>query len=175
MIINEIKGQPGNSTPVLYIFCDDKGQTAEYLAGSLLKQLVQCDAPYASNICEELYKKHTKEETQLSLTEIFSSLQKVLKSVKGCYIILDAFDENKSQAKKIITEILNKLVQCHLLITSRYQRTIEISTAHDYSMRAENVDVERYLEEQLSQNRITRNQELRQRIIKEILNKVDGV
>lgn len=114
------------NTPVIFIYLnhkDSRDQSLLNLVGSLLKQLIQYQAPAApQERVKRLWEAAKKQDTRPNLDDLLPVFRSVLKSFMKVYIVVDAFDECLEEATRSeLLELLQDLceVNVSLMVTSR--------------------------------------------------------
>lgn len=172
------------SQAVAYVFCNYKTQEeqdASSLLAAILKQLVHV-RPFTVQCIERLHEKHAKWGTRPSLDEIYSALHDVLAHCPSAYIVIDALDECRNDARG---EFLAKLQELQgerdvrLMATSRLIPHVEdaFKGAHRLEVLATREDVKRFVAGQVCRLPICirRNVALQNMMQEKIVEAVDGM
>jgi ankyrin repeat domain-containing protein 50 len=108
-------------TAIVFAYCryTDQCSVTDILA-SFVKQLVQDHPSVVVPIIEPVYKDHQRKETRLSERELQELVQRLLKSFKKTYIIIDALDELPDNTRSNLPMVLSlRASRATLLVTSR--------------------------------------------------------
>ena len=174
------------TTGIAYIYCNFRRQheqKPEDLLSSLLKQLMWGQASMPESMMT-LYERHSRKQTQPSLSEVAAVLHSVVANYPRSFIVIDALDEcqiSDGSRKKFLTEIsrLQRQTQANLFVTSRYIPEIENEFEGSVSVeiRASVNDVQGYLEGHITQlpSFVSRNINLQEEIVTGIAQVVDGM
>lgn len=98
IVINYLQARfQHQNTPVIFIYLgykDSRDQGLPNLVGSLLKQLLQYQAPAVPPECvKQLWEVANKQDTRPNLEDLLKALPLVLKLFERVYIVADALDE----------------------------------------------------------------------------------
>jgi Cdc6-like AAA superfamily ATPase len=175
---------PIHKTGIAFLYCSYKRREEQKdvdLLSALLKQLVQEQSLIPKPV-KELYDYHSKRKTRPSFDEVSKSLCSIIESYSQVFIVVDALDEcNDNTCTKLLSEIRNLQTRSNtkLMATSRFSSTIMQNFKEDIKLeiRADDEDVERYLESQMSRLRsfVTKSPTLPQLIKTSITKAVDGM
>jgi Cdc6-like AAA superfamily ATPase len=180
-----VEYQNDASVGVAYLYCNFRRQDEQTLAelvSSLLKQLVQGQLSMPESV-KGLYERH-KDRARPSFDEIMKVFYAVVADFSRTFIVIDALDECQV-AEGVRSKLLSELfrLQAHtganLFATSRFIPDIEKEFKGSMSLeiRANNEDVQRYLEGHMSRlpSFVSRNPDLKEEIKSEIIKAVDGM
>lgn len=171
---------------VAYLYCNYKRrdeQKAVNLLAAILKQLVQKRPPLSDHIVA-LHELHAKQGTRPSFDDLSKSLRSVLGNYSQVFMIVDALDECTDvddTRNTLLSEIRNLQTQIDLRLMSTSRPIKNITQAFEgdlhLEIRANNEDVERYLEGQISRRPscILRKPHLQQLVKRNIVEAVDGM
>ena len=178
---------PGSTPLVAWIYCDynDKAsQSVSRFLGSLLRQILDC-VPNVPDSVHDLYYKHGKGQSPMTLAETISTIQDVLKSRPRSFLIIDALDECTElhdTRESLVKELIALTPTVSLLATSRPIVSIERLFDGDPKIRLspDRADVEKYVEQRLaSENKLKRilqaDEALGQLIKDTLVDKSDGM
>jgi hypothetical protein len=188
IIINELytKFQNDASVGIAYIYCNFRQKHEQKpidLLTSLLKQLIQ-GLPSVPQSIQRLYEQHQHRRTRPLIDEISQALQSIVHDYSKAFIIIDALDEcqvSHGGRKRLLTELfsLQTKTAANLFVTSRFIPEIEkeFNGSPSLEIRANNDDVQRYLNGQMTRLRpfVSRNLTLQEEIKNEITKAVDGM
>lgn len=142
---------------IAFLYCDYNDQliqTAEALIGSLAKQLVLRYPDVPDNL-KVLYNNRS-EGGQTPTLPTLSDCIKLLESQLDCYstiyLVIDALDECKHEARtELCSQLQNLPKNVHLLIMSRPNPELEsqINPSVQLEIRADGKDIEVYLEDRI--------------------------
>jgi Cdc6-like AAA superfamily ATPase len=176
----------GKNISTAYIYCNYRSQleqTSVNLLASLLKQLLQRGSFISDNV-KNLYERHINTKSRPTLDEVSTALHSEIGRYIRVHIIVDALDEcaDDDGTRKLLLYRL-RLLQANsalnLMVTSRFIPKIqqEFQSALQLEIRASDQDVQRYLEGQMYRlaSCVTKNVNLQDKIINEIINTVDGM
>lgn len=162
--INDIcKTHEGNADVCCgYVYCDDQSrdvQTARAIVSSLLRQLSQrgkTPQQFPQPV-QKLYQQCTKSHRQPTYTELFETLQSVIKDHRRVFLIFDALDECHPEEEyqyRLLEAIsaLSDLPNVSILATSRPIPLVEDSLSGNVNMVvfAHDEDVRRYVHRRIS-------------------------
>lgn len=147
-----------DSIGVAYIYCNYKTkevQDTSHMLAAILKQLVQAQ-PQLLEPIKRLHARHYMRGTNLSVNELFSTLNDTLARYSTTYIVVDALDEcqNSEGTRRQFLARLDELQanwDVRLLFTSRFIPEIAngLQNATKIEIKTSRGDVERYLAGQL--------------------------
>ena len=178
--------QNDDNIGISYIYCDFRRtceQNADGLLASLLKQLCQSKSSLPESV-QDLYTRHKIGRTWPSCDEISKTLQLVAKSYTKTFVIVDALDECQASdgcRQAFLSELfsLQHVCAANIFATSRFvpEITSKFSTSMCLEIQARKEDVQRYLEAHITElpSVVQKNQELREDIVTEISEAVDGM
>lgn len=173
-------------TGIAFLYCNYKRQEEQKavdLLAALLKQLVQCQQTTPQPL-KTLYNCHVQRRSRPSFEEIAEVLRSVVSGYTRVYVVVDALDEcldTLGSHSAILAElrILQAEADVRLLATSRCHSNIlqEFKAETFLEIRANNTDVERYLESHISRLSlcVQDNHTLQQTIKEDITRAVDGM
>lgn len=171
---------------IAYIYCTYRNrqeQTPIRLLASILKQLLQ-ERRVIPGALKELYEQHVHKNTFPTLGDVSKVLQSEMSRYSKVFIVADALDEcaDDDSAGEILLSELNALLAVSatsLMVTSRPILKIaqKFQDALQLEIRASDVDVQKYLEGQMSRlaSCVIRNTNLQETIKSHILKAVDGM
>ncbi|KAK0219070.1 hypothetical protein IW262DRAFT_1076464 [Armillaria fumosa] len=169
---------------VFCIFCDYRAtdQKPITIIRSLLKQLIQACLGLTDGI-QAFYDKWCHGGMPPSLEDITSLLLAELKSYDRVYIILDALDElNDDGCRKGLVDVLKALGdQIRVLVTSRYLDMMRslFETATIMEIRAHDADLDKCVMAGLTDGHLptllSKDESLRERVCKTVVEKADGM
>ncbi|CAI7653171.1 unnamed protein product [Penicillium crustosum] len=180
------KFQNDSSVGIAYLYCTFKQQQEQgpvHLMTNILKQLAM-GQPTLPPALKDLYYRHKGRQARPSLSEISSTLHEVAATYSKTFIIIDALDECQivqNDLDVFIREIFGfqAVVKANILATSRFIQYIEskFQKATRIEIRADETDVERYLQGKLQDCQFlsSQNASLRERIKHAIAKAVDGM
>lgn len=175
--------QNEESVGIAYIYCNFNRQTEqsiEALMSNLLKQLSRSRSPLSESV-RNMYNRHVSKRTQPSLQEITSALVSVVSLYSRVFVIVDALDECQTSdcTSRLITELLSLQAAggVNLFATSRFipQITERFTRNAVLEIRANDNDVQSYLEGRISQSASKILRQHSEEIKAEITNAVDGM
>ena len=176
----------GNDIAVAYIYCNykaDQDQTTTALPAAVLKQLVQF-RPITDKAVQQLYNRHTNQQTRPSLKEIRDTLCIVLTRFSCTYVVVDALDEcpNHNGTRHQFLAELCKLqtdTDLRLMFTSRAISEIEneFGKALTLEVRASPEDVGKYVSSRIDQlsNCIRDDDALQKLVLEKISETANGM
>lgn len=147
------------SIGIAYIYCDFQRQRyqqkPEDLLASLLKQLATDQSSIPDSV-KSLYNQHKDKRTRPSLDDILKNLCSIMTTYSRVYILVDALDEcNSSDRSRFLANIfdLQAKTGAKFFATSRPIPDIvkEFSGSLSREILASNEDVQRYLDDHMSQ------------------------
>ena len=169
---------------VAYIYCNYKtqaNQTANYLAATLLKQLIQ-ERPFVAEPVASLYDRHADRGTRPSLEEILNALQAVVSNYSKVYVVVDALDECLNHDRTQLLAMLRNLQSkgnLSLMATSRFIPEVvqNFNLSPMLEVRASASDVKRFVAGQiyLFSGFVQRDSKLQNAIQDGISTAVDGM
>jgi AAA domain len=169
---------------VAYIYCNYKtqaNQTANYLAATLLKKLIQ-ERPSVAEPVGSLYDRHAHRGTRPSLEEILNALQAVVSNYSKVYVVVDALDECLNHDRTQLLAMLRKLQSkgnLSLMATSRFIPEVvqNFNLSPMLEVRASTPDVKRFVAGQiyLLSGFVQRDSKLQNAIQDGISTAVDGM
>jgi hypothetical protein len=167
-----------------YIYCSFQQQDVQKidnLMASLLKQLAQGQSSLPDSV-KDLYDRHKVKLTRPSLDEISRSLQSVAVLYSRVFIVVDALDEcqvSDSCRSRFLSEIFDLQVICgtNIFATSRFipKITEKFNRSTLLEIRAQDEDVQKYLDGRISQSESKILKTYREEIKAEITKAVDGM
>lgn len=149
------------------------------LLASLWRQLVFRKP--ISSLVHQLYEKHYEPRTRPSLVEDQAALCAVIADYSKVFILVDALDEYPEAQRDVFLRLLSTLGPgTNLLVTSRSHITIDHVTVFEtLEIRAREVDIRRYLQEQMKSSRLSKHirnsPDLRETIETTIVQRSDGM
>jgi Cdc6-like AAA superfamily ATPase len=158
-------------------------QSIEGLFAALTKQLLQLQ-PATIAPMRDMYDSHQRQGSRPSPEELLKVLKSVCFMYTAVYIIVDALDEcsNGDGARDQLIDELCQLqisTSCHLLYTSsQIPEVMEKFQPHSVlDIRANEEDVRRFLIGQIPRlpNCIRQDEQLKQEVLKQIAQKIDGM
>jgi len=133
------------------------------LIASVVQQLIQRRTVMPEEL-NRLHKAHIHERTRPSLKECFDLLQSQVLLFTKTFVVIDALDElpeSNGTRARLIAEIQKLRPTVHLLVTSRYDASIEsifqTEDAARIEILARDEDVKGYLESRIEHGRLKRN------------------
>lgn len=153
-----------------YIYFDYKaqqGQSGNYIAGTLLKQLVS-QSTYIPADLESLYDESVSTASPINMTALIQFLTSLSKEFR-IYTVFDAMDECSEDHQQDILSLLSSLAQSgyRILLSSRPHLHIlrdQLGTLSTLTISADETDLECYAKARLIAER-NRNEELESRCI----------
>ena len=147
-----------------------------------MQQLVQ-RKPVVSDEIASLYHSHIKERTRPTLSKWSELLQSEVRRFSKVFIVVDALDEClESTRDNFLVEIRRLQPSIHLLVTSRYNATIECESdkAARVEIRANDEDVKRYLKDRIERecqlvHQVRKDPSLQELIINTIVENSKGM
>lgn len=169
---------------IAYLYCNYNRHTEQKsteLLMSLLKQYVQ-ELPCVPDRIKYLYRRYQDKRVGLSFDEILEALHSVVCQFARAFIIIDALDECRQEARAILLpEIFRLQTESGANIFATSRPIPEIKEAFKGSMflqiHAIDEDVRRYVEGHMPRlpSFVSRNPDLQQIIKTEISRAVDGM
>ncbi|KAI9773768.1 MAG: hypothetical protein M1839_002001 [Geoglossum umbratile] len=170
---------------VAYIYGNykEQNQTAVNLIGCLLRQLVQLKPDIPDDIAS-IYRHHVRKQTRLWLAEYSNLLQLQVRRFSKVYFVIDALDEYSENdgIRGFLPEVLKLLPDIHLLVTSRYNASIEFALegVDRLEIRASDEDIRCYLNARIKAHPqfarfTTADSTLQNTILDTIIQKADGM
>ena len=169
--------QNNNDVGIAYLFCDIKvqDQKPEDLLANLSKQLVK-EGSVPDNVMD-LFNRCKAKRKPPSLEEISKVLSSVISSYSRVFIVVDALDECQAKCRMKFLERLSPQTETEVNIFATSRFIPEVVKAFEgkasLEIRASKEDVEKYLDENLSQ--LQRSKSLQNEIKAEIGKAVDGM
>lgn len=173
-----------SSCGVAFVYCNYKAreeQDAPRMLAALLKQLVQGRVSAIKPV-EQLHQRHADRGTKPSLNEIYSALRDVLAHYPCVYIVVDALDECRDEARRQLLAKLRDLEagqDVRLMATSRFIPDIEdlFKKALRLEVQASREDVKRFVAGQIYRlpGCIQRNAALQEMVQEKIVEAADGM
>ena len=174
------------SNGVAFVYCSyttpvDKHANA--VLSALLRQLVQLRPSIPEHVLR-LYEDKSKQRSKLSSTEVFSTLQSVLKDYSKVYVVVDALDEcmDEKGTRPQLLERLHSLqseADLRLMITSRFTTEVEkeFGQVPKLEVRASDEDVKRFVAGQIYRlpKCIRRDEDLQSSVRDKIADAADGM
>ncbi|KAI9854336.1 MAG: hypothetical protein M1813_001290 [Trichoglossum hirsutum] len=188
IVVDDLIRRPQNNPNIgiAYLYCNfrqQEEQKAEDLLASLLKQLSQGQSSLPDSV-RALYAQHKQKRTRPLFDEIARALQFVATIYSRVFIVIDALDEcqvTDGCRSRFLSEIFNLQVKCgaSVFATSRFipEITEKFNGSTSLEIRASNEDVRKYLKGHMSQlpSFVSRNVDLQEEIMTEIVQAVDGM
>ena len=193
--LTEAKGYNDN-VGIAYVYCsylDQYQQTAVNLVGAMLRQLLVKKIEKAGDISGEvlsIYQRHSQGRTRPLLRELTDLLVGQLAIYERTYLIIDALDEcsEGNGARGMVIDLLRTLSKvgrrCSLLVTSRFSPSIERAFRSEeclvLQIRAENSDVQRFVQAQIETNwrtaqALKRKPHLQETIVEAVVEQAEGM
>ncbi|KAH8723786.1 hypothetical protein GQ44DRAFT_773663 [Phaeosphaeriaceae sp. PMI808] len=152
MIHHLLNSAQQSSHGVAYMYCNYKsiGTQTEYgILSAILRQLVRCRLSTVEYVAM-LWLKHVNQGTTPSLSEIYSTLQDVLKHYPTVYIVIDALDEcGYFNHIRFLAKLQDFQAGCdvRLMVTSRFIPTIQntFKDAMKLEVRPSKEDIKRFI------------------------------
>ena len=187
IVIDHLLEQYSNrSTGIAFLYCHyrkHETQKATNLLASLLRQLSANRLSLPESVTA-LYEQHLSRGTRPSLEEISKSLHSVVETYSRIIIVIDALDEcrNDDGTRSLVLSE-NRKLQSHfktkLMATSRDipEITQEFHGDMKLEVRASLSDLNFYLDDQITHlsKSIQRNEELKQKIKRDIIGSAQGM
>ena len=169
---------------IAYIYCNFRRkdeQTINDLLKCLLKQLARNQSALPV-IVQDLYDRHTKNQTRPSFGDISRALYSVAAMFSRVFIVIDALDEcqvSEGSRSMLLSEIFNLHQQCkaNVFATSRFvpEVTEKFKKYPRLDIRAHDEDVRNYLEGRISRSSRKFLRDLPEGIIMRIIKAVEGM
>ena len=169
-----------------YVFCDYKRQdeqTPINLTANITKQLLQ-HQDSLSEIVLRIYQRHQKKGTRPDLEEYLEMIGSLMTHSSRFYLVIDALDElaNAGQARQTLISVLHRLqdlLQCNLMITSRYSPFLasEFHQPLCVDVQASPDDIRRYVDGHIADlpSCVRKNLELQETIAAAITKTAEGM
>ncbi|KAK6513996.1 hypothetical protein TWF506_008426 [Arthrobotrys conoides] len=187
IVINDLITRFSTSTSseigIAYVYCSFKRnheQKLDDLLASLLKQLLQNQTPLPQ-VIKDLHQRHLGNRTRPSREDVIETLKSVINAYSRVFIIIDALDEfpESNGRANFISELfdLHDNHNVNILATSRFipQITEKFKSHTIFEIHAHDEDVQKYLDNQISQSEKKLLQNHRGYITTEITKAVRGM
>jgi Cdc6-like AAA superfamily ATPase len=169
---------------IAYLYCNFRQQNEQHVIDlilNLLKQLIQRQPTMPQSV-RKLYYEHKRERTRPSINEVLTVLHSITSTYSRIFFIVDALDECSGKSrKKFLSEIFNlqTIARANLFVTSRFLQEVEKEFKESITLqiRANDVDVGNYLDEQLRNFRslVSKSFPLQEEIKTRITKAADGM
>ncbi|KAL8993426.1 MAG: hypothetical protein Q9169_006358 [Polycauliona sp. 2 TL-2023] len=152
------------------------------LLGCLLQQLL-LQSSHVFDEVAQVYEGHRKAKTDPSVSEYSTLLQSAVGYFTKTTIVVDALDECPDDTQESVMEEINRIQHgVSVLVTSRHALNIPpgCQTAITVKLRANDMDIEKYLEVRLDKSKLLRSQTLKDKslhdyVISSIVGKAKGM
>nr|GAT58832.1 NACHT and ankyrin domain protein [Mycena chlorophos] len=181
LIIHTLNQQRDSQVGVACAYLNYKESTTQTLKNILGAIWQQLNLGHELQLARELYKKHSRDRTNITLDEILALLEDAAGHSSKVYIVLDALDEYSVEDKdQLIDMIIDIGTNVHLLVTSRPGLSPpEHITSSALKIHPPDQDIETYILTQINGHRRLRkfaqDQNLRNDIVQTITSKADGM
>lgn len=187
MVVDDLftRFESQNDVLVVYLYCNFKRQSVQTLnhcLAALVRQLFQEQARLPRRV-EDLYLRHRDRGTRPSTDELKSVLHSLVCDYQRTFVVIDALDECGDAYDQLSDELF--MLQgrdgsnVSILATTRHipRITNRFSTCPQLEIRANNDDIERYLDSNMStlSSFVLRDPGLQNTIKRQIIDAADGM
>jgi hypothetical protein len=155
------------------------------ILGSLIKHLMQRETAVPEEI-RQLYRKHMKNETRPTLTELSETLQQQSRDLKPFFVVVDALDEcsgNGGSRSKFLIELGKLQTNLRIMFTGRPlipSDSLKFQNPVRLELRARDEDIKMFVDAQIDLNdklvrHVKKDEALRERIRDTITSKAKGM
>lgn len=140
---------------IIYLKYNDPEQTLNTILGSILKQFLQ-DCESIPDILHDMYKGNSDPNSTPSFAQISTALSSLAKSYyEEVFLVVDALDECSDEIRWRLIEVLEKLQNTRLIITSRFFDVIEedLHNFERFEIKAHRADIELFINRQIEKNK----------------------
>jgi hypothetical protein len=171
-----------NNVAIACIYCNYKEQTeqtASNLVASLLKQIMPDHFAISDNL-KSLYNHHNDKCTSPTLDEFAKALKLEIGKYSKVFIVVDALDECREDdgTRTNLLRVLQSLAgMVNLMVTSRDLVSIarEFEETKRLNIRANNQDVQRYIEGRIARAPRRHLKVLQESIVRKMVENVRGM
>ncbi len=140
---------------IIYLKYNDPEQTLNTILGSILKQFLQ-DCESIQDILRDMYNGNVDPKSTPSSIQISTALSSLAKSYYDeIFLVVDALDECSDEIRWGLIEVLDRLPNTRLIITSRFFDVIEEDLHHfeRFEIKAHRADIELFINQQIEKNK----------------------